>query len=450
MRHFPIFLDLAGKEVLVVGTARSAATKAEQLGRAGALVRRTDRFDGLGEAVLAVVGDADDALGAAVAQAARAAKIPVNVVDRPALCDFVWPAIVDRDPITIAVSTAGTSPVLARQLRARIETLVPAAYGKLAEFAGALRARVARAIPDAGARRLFWDRMLGGRAGERVLAGDEAGAARELDRALLGAGSMKGHVSLVGAGPGDPELLTLKALRRLQEADAIVYDRLVDPRVLDLARRDAERFDAGKSRGRRTMAQGDIETLLVELARAGKRVVRLKGGDPFVFGRGGEEIEALAAAGIDFDVVPGITAALGCAAYAGIPLTHRDHAQSCVFVTGHTKDGALDLDFRALANPRQTLAIYMGSANPGELRRGLMRHGLPGSTPVALVSRGTRPDQRVEIATLATLETAAARADLAGPMLTIVGSVAALRTASRVTGARAYGLAGRQPFAGMR
>ncbi|MFM7344703.1 MAG: siroheme synthase CysG, partial [Tagaea sp.] len=360
MRHFPIFLDLTDKRVLVVGTAPSAATKAEQLARAGADVRHADRFDGLGDAVLVVVGDANEALGAEVARAARAAKIPVNVVDRPELCDFVWPAIVDRDPITIAISTAGTSPVLARQLRARIETLVPAAYGRLASFAGELRARVARAIPDARARRIFWDRVLGGRAGERVLAGDEAGAVRELDRALLGAGSAKGHVSLVGAGPGDPELLTLKALRRLQEADAIVYDRLVDPRILDLARRDAERIDAGKNRGRHTMPQGDIESLLVELATAGKRVVRLKGGDPFVFGRGGEEIEALAQAGIDFDVVPGITAALGCAAYAGIPLTHRDHAQACVFVTGHTKNRELDLDFRALASPRQTLAIYMG------------------------------------------------------------------------------------------
>ncbi|MCM0018756.1 MAG: siroheme synthase CysG [Tagaea sp.] len=426
MRHFPIFLDLVGKPVLVVGTAPSAATKAEQLARAGADVRRADRFDGLGEAVLVVVGDADEALGAEVAQAARAEKIPVNVVDRPELCDFVWPAIVDRDPITIAISTAGTSPVLARQLRARIETLVPAAYGQLAAFAGGLRARVARAIPDARARRMFWDRVLGGRVGERVLAGDEAGAARELDRALLGAGSAKGHVSLVGSGPGDPELLTLKALRRLQEADAIVHDRLVDSRILDLARRDAERIDAGKTRGRHTMRQGDIESLLVRLAGEGKRVVRLKGGDPFVFGRGGEEIEALAQAGIDFDVVPGITAALGCAAYVGIPLTHRDHAQACVFVTGHTKDGELDLDFRALANPRQTLAIHMGSTNLGALRRGLMRHGLPGSTPVALISRGTRPDQRVEFATLGTLESAAARVDLSGPMLTVVGRTVAL------------------------
>lgn len=430
MRHFPVFLDLAGKDVLVVGTAPSAATKAEQLTRSGAIVRRTDRFDGLGGAVLAVVGDADESLGAEVAAHARAARVPVNVVDRPELCDFVWPAIVDRDPITIAISTAGTSPVLARRLRARIETLIPAAYGGLARFAGALRARVARAVPDARARRLFWDRVLGGRAGDLVLAGDEAGALRELDRALLGAGSAKGHVSLVGAGPGDPELLTLKALRRLQEADAIVYDRLVDPRILDLARRDAERIDAGKAAGAHKMGQNEIEALLVELANAGKRVVRLKGGDPFVFGRGGEEIEALARAGIDFDIVPGITAALGCAAYAGIPLTHRDHAQACTFVTGHTKDGRLDLDFRALARRRQTLAIYMGAASLGDLRRGLMRHGMPGATPVALISRGTRPDQRVETTTLATLESAAARADLAGPMLAIVGEVVGLRAAA--------------------
>jgi len=293
MRHFPIFLDLKDRPVLVVGTAAAAEVKAGQLACAGAIVRRTATFEGIGDAVLVVCADPDPELGTAVATAARARGVPVNVVDRPAQCDFIWPAIVERGPITIAISTAGTSPVLARRLRMRIETLIPQSFGRLAAFAGSVRARIARAIPESPARRRFWESVLDGRVGELVLAGHEAEAAIELNRALLGSRDSCGHVSFVNAGSGDPELLTLKALRRLQEADTIVGDRAVDPRIVDLARRDSERiFIAGAH---------DACALLARLAREGKRIVRLKGGEP-----GYGEREMLAATGIPFDVVPGI------------------------------------------------------------------------------------------------------------------------------------------------
>ncbi len=290
MRHFPIFLDLKDRPVLVVGTAAVAETKARQLASAGALVRRTGGFEGIGDAVLVVCADPDAALGATVAAVARGRRVPVNVVDRPELCDFIWPAIVERDPVTIAISTAGTSPVLARRLRTRIETLIPQSFGRLAAFAGAARSRIARAIPEPAARRRFWEIVLDGRVGELVLAGREAAAEGELNRTLLGAGGISGHVTFVDAGSGDPELLTLKALRRLQEADVIVCDRSVDLRIVELARRDGERLFAGTA--------AENHTLLVALAQAGRRVVRLNGS---------EEIERLAASGIPFNVVPGIT-----------------------------------------------------------------------------------------------------------------------------------------------
>lgn len=293
MRHFPIFLDLKDRPVLVIGLAPAAAIKAEQLGRAGARVRRTASFEGIGDAVLVVCADPDPELGTAVATAARARGVPVNVVDRPAQCDFIWPAIVERDPVTIAISTAGTSPVLARRLRTRIETLIPQSFGRLAAFAGAVRARIARAIPESAARRRFWECVLDGRVGELVLAGHEAEAETELNRTLLGSRETGGQVSFVNANPGDPELLTLKALRRLQEADTIVCDRAVDPRILDLARRDSEKvFISGPH---------DACALLARLVREGKRIVRLKGSEP-----GYGEREMLAVAGIPFDVVPGI------------------------------------------------------------------------------------------------------------------------------------------------
>jgi len=422
MRHFPAFLDLRDRACLVVGDGAVAARKAEALARAGAAVRTVAVLpeDLTGVAVVVVAnGDAQAALRA------REAGIPVNVVDQPALSSFIMPAVVERGPVTIAIGTGGASPVLAGLLRARIEALLPAAYGQLAALAESCRALVRRRLPDMSARRVFWRQALTGRVADLVFAGQPAAARQALRASLDGHTPAQGRVALVGAGPGDPELLTLKALRLLQEADVVVYDRLVGSAILDLARRDAERIFVGKARDRHTLPQAQINTLLVRLARQGLRVVRLKGGDPLVFGRGGEELEELVDAGIDAEVVPGISAANGCAAYAGIPLTHRDHAQAVTFVTGHTKDGVLDLNWKALAATRQTLVVYMGIKSLPLLARGLIAHGLAPDMPAAVVENGSTPRQRVVTATIAALPDAAAH--LSGPALVIVGSVVSLR-----------------------
>ncbi|MFI5002042.1 MAG: siroheme synthase CysG, partial [Reyranellales bacterium] len=316
---------------------------------------------------------------------------------------------------------------------AEIERTLPAAIGRVARFAEIFRAQVRRTLAEPRARRRFWDRVFEGRIGELALAGDEIAARRELIRLLdgvrKGAAPAQGMVHLIGAGPGDPDLLTLKAHRLLQRADVVVYDRLVSPEVLAMARRDAERLYVGKRQGYHSVPQAEINDRLVELARAGKSVVRLKGGDPLVFGRGGEEIEALTDAGVAVEVVPGITAALGCAASAGIPLTHRDHAQACVFVTGHLKDGDVALDWPMLARPRQTVVIYMGTETLPTIARQLVAHGLPAATPVALIENGTTDRERRVVGTLATIERLAMRAQLRGPTLCMVGEVIGLALA---------------------
>ena len=455
MQIFPLFLSLQDRRVLVVGGTEAAARKVELLLSAGAQVTLiADAVVGeiaqlIGEAriswagrafydedlvgmSLVIVASDDEALQARVSQAAQQRCVPVNVVDRPRLSSFIMPAIVDRSPITIAISTGGAAPALARRLRAEIERSLPAAIGRLARFAEIFREQVRRTLVVPRARRRFWDRVFEGRAGELALAGDEIAARRELIRLLDGArseGPSTGMVHLVGAGPGDPDLLTLKAHRLLQRADVVVYDRLVSADVLALARRDAERVDVGKSRANHCMPQAEINDRLVALARAGKSVVRLKGGDPFVFGRGGEEVEALVKAGVAVEVVPGVTAALGCAASAGIPLTHRDHAQACVFVTGHLKDGTVDLDWQMLARPRQTVVIYMGAEALAVIASQLIAHGLPAATPVALIENGTTDRERRVVGTLATIERQAMRAHLQGPTLCMVGKVVGLALA---------------------
>jgi uroporphyrin-III C-methyltransferase/precorrin-2 dehydrogenase/sirohydrochlorin ferrochelatase len=355
-------------------------------------------------------------------------RIPVNVVDQPALCSFILPSIIERPPLIIAVSSGGTSPVLARLLRARLESLIPAGYGRLAALAGAFRDRVkARFRPLE--RRRFWERVLQGPIAELVFSGRDNDARKAMEEALddtrLALGG--GEVSLVGAGPGDPDLLTFRALRLMQRADVVVYDRLVSRPILELVRLEAERIYAGKERAKHALLQEDINHLLVRLAREGKRVVRLKGGDPFIFGRGGEEIETLAAEGIPFQVVPGITAAAGCASYAGIPLTHRDYSQSVVFVTGHLQDGSMNLNWPALAQPRQTIVCYMGLLGVDVLCRELAAHGLPAATPAALIQQGTTPQQRVLTGTLATLPDIVRQSDVRAPTLIIVGEVVKLR-----------------------
>ena len=451
MDFLPVFLDVREQPCLVVGGGEVAARKAALLRRAGARVtvvapelgatlagelaggriaHRASRFadaDLEGFAV-AVAATDDDAVNRAVAAAARSRHVPVNVVDQPALCSFILPSIIERPPITVAVSSGGASPVLARLLRARLETLIPAGYGRLAALAGSFRDAVkARFTP--AERRRFWEHAFQGPIAELVFSGREDEARDALARALEDPRLTfhGGEVALVGAGPGDPDLLTFRALRLMQRADVVVYDRLVSRPILELVRLEADRIYAGKERAKHTLQQEDINHLLVRLAREGKRVVRLKGGDPFIFGRGGEEIETLAAEGIPFQVVPGITAAAGCASYAGIPLTHRDCAQSVVFVTGHMKDGTLDLNWKALAQPRQTIVIYMGLVGVDDLCRNLVAAGLAAKTPAALVQQGTLPEQRVLEATLATLPEAVRTGGVKAPTLIIVGDVVRLR-----------------------
>jgi uroporphyrin-III C-methyltransferase/precorrin-2 dehydrogenase/sirohydrochlorin ferrochelatase len=434
MRHFPVFMDLSDRPVLVLGAGEVAERKADLLRRAGAVIRLRPSFDPaeLDGCALAIGADAPGPDLLALSAAARARGIPVNIVDRPALCSFIMPAIVDRDPVTIAISTAGTAPVLARLLRARIEAAVPPAFGRLASLAGRFSGEIRRRFQDLGTRRRVLERILTGRVAALVLAGDETAAeaalADELADGVHPAGPHPaGIVFLVGAGPGAADLLTLRAQRLLGEADVIVHDRLVTDEVLDMARRDAERIFVGKARANHCMKQADINALLVRLARAGQRVVRLKGGDPLVFGRGGEEAEALAAAGVTFEIVPGITAALACAADAGIPLTHRDASRAVTLVTGHTKDGRLDLDFAALARPGATLAIYMGIHTLAQLADGLARHGFDPTTPAALIERGGTRRKRILAGTLPELVVQAPSWSSDGPTLVLIGEVVALR-----------------------
>jgi uroporphyrin-III C-methyltransferase / precorrin-2 dehydrogenase / sirohydrochlorin ferrochelatase len=423
MRALPLFHDLRDRLCLVVGGGEAATRKASVLESVGARVVHRATADDLDDVALVVVAGASDETARRAFELCKARGVPINAVDRPRYCTVTWPAIVDRDPITIAIGTSGAAPTLARLLRARIERAVPVQMATLARLAETWRARVKATLAMPAARLRFWERFFQGPVAEAALAGDAAQADHRARALLVGADSTpRGKVHLVGAGPGDPELLTLRALRLIQSADVIVHDRLVSEDVLAFARADAERIYVGKRRANHCVPQQDINALLVTRARAGQRVVRLKGGDPFVFGRGGEEIEALLEAGIDCDVTPGITAATGCAAYAGIPLTHRDHAQSCVFVTGHLKNGRLDLNWDVLARPRQTLAIYMGVASLPELSRQLIAHGLPGSTPAAVVIDGTRPTQRVIAGTLASLPGLAASVDAASrPALVLIG-----------------------------
>lgn len=454
MEFLPVFLQLHDRDCLVVGGGEVAARKAALIHRAGGRVTviapalcallseqvvhggiahraaefRPGDVDGF---VIVVAATDDEAVNAAVAAAAHARGIPVNVVDRPQLCSFIFPSIVDRSPVLVAVSSGGASPVLARLLRARLETLIPAGYGRLAAVMRRYRERVGRRLADTVQRRRFWERILEGPASEMILAGREAAACKLIESELAAAdkaGLGRGEVYLIGAGPGDPDLLTFRALRLMQQADVVLYDRLVAPRILDLVRREAERIYVGKRRDYHTVRQEEISRILVELARQGKKVVRLKGGDPFIFGRGGEEIASLAVEGVPFEVVPGITAANGCAAYAGIPLTHRDYAQSVTFVTGHSKDGRVTLDWGRLVQPQQTVVIYMGLSGLDTICRELVAHGMPATMPAALIEQGTTEHQRVLVGTLESLPASVAGCDVHAPTLLIVGEVVRLHS----------------------
>jgi uroporphyrin-III C-methyltransferase / precorrin-2 dehydrogenase / sirohydrochlorin ferrochelatase len=451
MDYFPVFLDLKKRRCLLVGGGDVATRKGRMLSKAGAILRvvapeisaelrelvtqhngellqREYQPGDMDDCVLAVAATDIESLNKTISDDAKQKNIPVNVVDTPALCTYITPAVIDRSPLIIAISSGGEAPVLARLIRTKLETLIPMSYGKLAQLASRWRDRVKARFDDGDSRRKFWEKILQGPAAELAMNSQNEAADNILadEIAREDASLTQGEVYLVGGGPGDPELLTLKALRLMQQADVVLYDRLVSDGVMDLVRRDAERIYVGKRRSEHAMQQENINQLLVDLAKEGKRVLRLKGGDPFIFGRGGEEIELLAQNRIPFQVVPGITAASGCAAYAGIPLTHRDYAQSVRFVTGHLKDDSINVQWPELANPTQTIVFYMGLVGLKDICESLIVHGRAADTPVALIERGTTQQQRVLIGNLSSIAELVASQEVHAPTLFIVGDVVKL------------------------
>ena len=484
MNTFPLFFKLDNRKVLIVGGGDVALRKADLLSRAGAAItivapsicdelhallsdeKHTLIYENYNKkymqgARVIIAGTDDEALNHQIHADATALNIPVNVVDTPHLCDFIFPAIVDRNPIVIGISSNGKAPVLARLLRARLETLIPQGYGKLAKLAGEFRSEVKNKIPTLTGRRQFWERAFEGKVSELIFAGNETEATAQLQKDLaetakkianqhsddteLATNSAAnldnqdtdsdisnkgknpvGEVYIVGAGPGDPELLTFKALRLMQQADIVFYDALVSPQVLDLCRRDADKVYVGKKRSNHAVAQLGINELLINEAKKGRRVVRLKGGDPFIFGRGGEEIESLRAHGVPYQVVPGITAANAAASYAGIPLTHRDHSQSVRFVTGFLKAGVPNEKFENLLDTNETVVFYMGLHSLERLTEGLIEAGRSSETPIAIVSNASMPNQQVLTGTLASIVERQEQAQLPTPALLIMGDVVAL------------------------
>jgi len=447
--YLPLFADLKARPVLVVGGGDIAVRKISLLRRAGAVVRivakklaaelqrdvdaghvewLAQEFDEqqLDQVFLVIAATNNRELNRRVFDAANARHRLVNVVDDQPLCSFIFPSIVDRSPLVVAVSSGGNAPVLARLLREKIEALLPQSLGRMAAVAGSFRERIKTVLSTTDARRRFWEQAFRGRFASLMAAGNETAARENLEATLANPQQQTGEIILVGAGPGDAGLLTLRGLQVLQQADVVLYDHLVSDGVLELIRRDADRICVGKRAGEHAVAQHQTNQMLVDLAREGKTVVRLKGGDPFIFGRGGEELQAAQQAGIAFQVVPGITAAAGATAYAGIPLTHREHAQSVTFVTGHYKPDSQPFDWAHLAQGRQTLAIYMGTMKAAHISEQLIQHGRSADTPVAVISRGTRSDQQVLTGTLQQLDDLAKRSPM--PALLVIGEVVALNT----------------------
>jgi len=448
---FPISLKLQQQPCLIVGGGHIAYRKAVLLHKAGAvihiiapdidanLLQLVEESQGqyiqalypaqiqLNDYRLVIAATDDYAVNTQVFEDCEALKILVNSVDDPPHCRFMVPAIVDRSPLVISVASNGTSPVLSRQIRTQLETSIPHGMGKLAEFSGKWRAAVKAKISSPDERRVFWEDLYASPLKEQVFHDNLAEADRLIEQALAEWKTPKGEVYLVGAGPGDPELLTLKALRLMQQADVVIYDRLVSPAIMELCRRDATKIYVGKARSNHAVPQEGINALLVEYASKGQRVCRLKGGDPFIFGRGGEEIQELFASGVPFQVVPGITAASGCSAYAGIPLTHRDYAQSVRFLTGHLKEGSPELPWDELVYQNQTLVLYMGLVGLEKICEKLIAHGQRPDMPVALISKGTTPEQKVVVGTLADIASKVEEHHIQAPTLTIIGDVVSLR-----------------------
>lgn len=451
MDIFPISLKLQQQPCLIVGGGRIAYRKAVLLSKAGAIIHvfapeidaallelvKTSQgryvqsiFNAeinLRDYRLVIAATDDPVTNKAVFEACEADKILVNSVDDIPHCRFMVPAIIDRSPLIISVASNGTSPVLSRQIRTQLESTIPHGMGRLAAFSGKWRNAVKAKIVNPDERRIFWEDLYASRLKEQVFNNNMQEADRLIEQALMEWSTPKGEVYLVGAGPGDPELLTLKALRLMQQADVVIYDRLVSEPILNLCRRDAEKIYVGKERSNHSVPQDGINALLVDYAKQGKRVCRLKGGDPFIFGRGGEEIQELYEAGVAFQVVPGITAASGCSAYAGIPLTHRDYAQSVRFLTGHLKEGSPELPWHELVYEHQTLVLYMGLVGLEKICARLIEHGQRADMPVALISKGTTPEQKVVVGTLADIASKVAEHHIRAPTLTIIGEVVKLR-----------------------
>ena len=451
MDHLPIFINVRQNPCLVIGGGDIALRKINLLIKAQAkvdclsplfcegitnlsqngdvnLIQKSFESDDIKDYAIIIASTDDSSVNALISKSAKKARIPVNVVDSPELSSFIMPSIVDRSPVIIAVSSAGRAPVLARIIRAKLETVIPSAYGVLAEIAGEYRQKVKDRFSKIKDRRAFWESIFSGVIAEKVFSGRINEAKDDIDKQLKQASQMElGEVYLVGAGPGDPDLLTFKALRLIQQADVVLYDRLVSKGVMELVRRDSELIYVGKKGGsQESTRQIDINDQLVELAKSGKRVCRLKGGDPFIFGRGGEEIESLSEHGIPFQVVPGITAASGCSSYAGIPLTHRDYSQSCRFVTAHLKNGTTNLPWDEFVIDQQTIVFYMALSGANYICQKLMEHGMDKDMPIAIIEKGTMPEQKVYISSLTKLPDLLATEDIHAPTLMIVGEVVKL------------------------
>jgi len=451
MDHLPIFINVRQNPCLVIGGGDIALRKINLLIKAQAkvdclsplfcegitnlsqngdvnLIQKRFESDDIKDYAIIIASTDDSSVNALISKSAKKARIPVNVVDSPELSSFIMPSIVDRSPIIIAVSSAGRAPVLARIIRAKLETVIPSAYGVLAEIAGEYRQKVKDRFSKIKDRRAFWESIFSGVIAEKVFSGRINEAKDDIEKQLKQASQMElGEVYLVGAGPGDPDLLTFKALRLIQQADVVLYDRLVSKGVMELVRRDSELIYVGKKGGsQESTRQIDINDQLVELAKSGKRVCRLKGGDPFIFGRGGEEIESLSEHGIPFQVVPGITAASGCSSYAGIPLTHRDYSQSCRFVTAHLKNGTTNLPWDEFVIDQQTIVFYMALSGANYICQKLMEHGMDKDMPIAIIEKGTMPEQKVYISSLTKLPDLLATEDIHAPTLMIVGEVVKL------------------------
>ena len=451
MDHLPIFINVRQNPCLVIGGGDIALRKINLLIKAQAkvdclsplfcegitnlsqngdvnLIQKRFESDDIKDYAIIIASTDDSSVNALISKSAKKARIPVNVVDSPELSSFIMPSIVDRSPVIIAVSSAGKAPVLSRMIRAKLETVIPSAYGVLAEIAGEYRQKVKDRFSKIKDRRAFWESIFSGVIAEKVFSGRINEAKDDIDKQLKQASQMElGEVYLVGAGPGDPDLLTFKALRLIQQADVVLYDRLVSKGVMELVRRDSELIYVGKKGGsQESTRQIDINDQLVELGKSGKRVCRLKGGDPFIFGRGGEEIESLSEHGIPFQVVPGITAASGCSSYAGIPLTHRDYSQSCRFVTAHLKNGTTNLPWDEFVIDQQTIVFYMALSGANYICQKLMEHGMDKDMPIAIIEKGTMPEQKVYISSLTKLPDLLATEDIHAPTLMIVGEVVKL------------------------